>query len=132
MNASYLSRTEYTSLTGADAPSNFAMLEIAARKRVDYLTASRVAPMAEVPEAVKACMAALIQLDATTGAVAQATAPVVTSFSTDGYSESYGHAFSAGESANEMKNLIKVYLYGVKDDRGIPLLYRGVEHDEAL
>ena len=119
-------------LTGADAPTNFLMLEIAARKRIDYLTASRVSAMAEVPEAVKACMAAIIQLDAATGAVAQATAPVVTSFSTDGYSETYGKAYSAADAAAEMTKSIKVYLYGVKDDRGIPLLYRGVEHDEAL
>ena len=132
MNSTYLTKSDYIAITGAQSPANFAMLEAAARKRIDYLTASRVAAMAVVPDAVKACMVALMQLEGSVGAVAQAAHPVATSFSTDGYSETYGHAFSAADAAAEMTKMIKMYLYGEKDDRGIPLLYRGVEHDEAL
>ena len=49
------------------------------------------------------------------------------SFSTDGYSESYGSA--ADQTANVEKQLtaeVRRLLYGVKDDDGVPLLCRGV------
>ena len=129
MNEVYLTPTEYLAMAGAEPPGGFATLETAARKRIDYLTASRVKEMQVVPMAVKQCMIALMQIDAKAGAIAQAEKPAVTSFSTDGYSESYGNAYSVSSANAEMQNTIKTYLYGEKDDRGIPLLYRGVEHD---
>jgi hypothetical protein len=51
----------------------------------------------------------------------------VASFSTDGYSENYGSADD--QTANVEKQLnreIGRLLYGLKDDNGVPLLYRGV------
>ena len=62
------------------------------------------------------------------GAEAQANTPTVTSFSTDGYSESYGKALSAEDAELSMNRLIVTSLYGEYDDKGVPLLYKGVCH----
>ena len=82
--------------------------------------------MAKVPQAVKMCMLSIITVDSTAGAEAQATKPVVTSFNTDGYSESYGKAMSVQDASASIARIIKTGLYGETDDNGVPLLYRGV------
>ena len=123
----YLTYDEYQSYGGTLPESDFTLAEFKARKRVDYLTDSRVEAMAEVPEAVKLAMMSIIKADGVVGVDAQAGAPLVASFSTDGYSENYGSA--ADQTANVEKQLnreIDRLLYGVKDDNGVPLLYRGV------
>ena len=123
----YLTYDEYLAYGGTLSEVDFAVAEFKARKRVDYLTDSRVEAMAEVPEAVKLAMMSIIKADGAVGVDAQAGAPLVASFSTDGYSENYGSA--ADQTANVEKQLnaeIRRLLYGVKDDNGVPLLYRGV------
>ena len=125
----YLTYAEFLSYGGnasvtADA---FNRLEFKARKRIDLLTDCRVAAMAEVPEAVKRAMVEIIAHDNKFGAAAQAENALITSFNTDGYSESYGSASDQTEEAE--KNLLRSVrgmLYGVTNDLGIPLLYRGV------
>lgn len=126
MNAQYLTYGEYGEMGGTLSPEQFMEAEFTARKRIDRLTDTRVRYMAEVPEAVKLCMMALIRIDAAAGAEAQISTPTVTSFSTDGYSESYGHALSAEDAEKAMTDRIKTDLYGEYDDNGTPLLYRGV------
>ena len=123
----YLTYDEYKSLGGSAPATDFALLEFKARKRIDYLTASRVQNMAKVPQAVKMCMLSIITVDSTAGAEAQATKPVVTSFNTDGYSESYGKAMSVQDASSSITRIIKTGLYGETDDNGVPLLYRGVD-----
>lgn len=54
-HANYLTYEEYKELGGALAQTDFFRLEFSARKRIDYLTNSRVQGMAEVPEN-RACM----------------------------------------------------------------------------
>jgi len=123
----YLTYDEYQSYGGTLPEADFTLAEFKARKRVDYLTDSRVEAMAEVPEAVKLAMMSIIKADGAVGVDAQAGAPLVASFSTDGYSENYGSA--ADQTANVERQLnreIGRLLYGVKDDEGVPLLYRGV------
>ena len=123
----YLTYDEYQSYGGTLAEADFTLAEFRARKRVDYLTDSRVEAMAEVPEAVKLAMMSIIKADDAVGVDAQAGAPLVASFSTDGYSENYGSA--ADQTANVEKQLnaeIRRLLFGVKDDNGVPLLYRGL------
>lgn len=122
----YLSYNEYVDRGGDLPQSSFSLLEFQARKRIDYLTDSRVQAMAAVPEAVKLCIMALIPVDNKVGASAQASNPVVTSFSTDGYSESYGKAMGASDADSVMAGMVKTYLYGEVDDNGVELLYRGV------
>ena len=123
----YLTYDEYQSYGGTLPEADFTLAEFKARKRVDYLTDSRVEAMAEVPEAVKLAMMSIIKADSAVGVDAQAGAPLVASFSTDGYSENYGSA--ADQTANVEKQLnaeLRQLLYGVKDDDGVPLLYRGL------
>ena len=123
----YLTYDEYVAYGGTLDEVDFALAEFKARKRIDYLTDSRVEKMAQVPEAVKLAMASIIKADSAVGVDAQAGAPLVASFSTDGYSESYGSA--AEQTANVERQLtaeVRQLLYGVKDDDGVPLLYRGV------
>jgi len=121
----YLTYDEYTGYGGTASQTAFPVLEYQARKRVDYITASRVEAMADVPDAVKLCMTSIINMLAAVGIEAQATNPQMTSFNTDGYSESYGNALSADAAAKQMNKQIEAMLYGVQDDNGVPLLYRG-------
>ncbi len=125
-HSKYLTYAEYVERGGTLPETSFNLLEFKSRKRIDYLTDSRVQSMAEVPEAVKMCVMCLISLESTVGVQAQAEKPVVTSFSTDGYSESYGKAMGAADADKSMNAVVGEYLYGEKDDNGVPLLYRGV------
>lgn len=123
----YLTYDEYKNYGGTASESDFTMLEFRARKRIDRLTASRVQRMNAVPEAVKLCMMSLIQIDSKAGVEAQVENPVVTSFNTDGYSESYGKALSAEDADKSMSASIRTMLWGEADDDGVPLLYRGLD-----
>lgn len=123
----YLTYEEYQEYGGTASETDFTMLEFRARKRIDRLTFSRVQAMAEIPEAVKLCMMSLMRIDSKTGAEAQAENPVVTSYNTDGYSESYGKALSVEDADSVMSASIRSMLWGETDDNGVPLLYRGTE-----
>ena len=123
----YLTYEEYQAYGGTLSEADFTLAEFRARKRIDYLTASRVAAMEEVPEAVKLAMLTVIKADSAVGVDAQAETPLVASFSTDGYSESYGSAADRTQTVERQLNReIGRLLYGVKDDNGVPLLYRGI------
>ena len=126
---SYLTYGEYINYGGTKTAAEFVPLEFKARKAIDYMTDSRVQAMAEVPEAVKLCMLSIMSIISTTGTEAQATNPVVTSFTTDGYSENHGHAMNGAESSVAVNSTISEMLYGEKDDNGVPLLYRGLNTD---
>lgn len=122
----YLTYDEYKSYGGTLSETDFPVVEFKCRKRIDKLTDCRVQNMISVPEAVRLCMMSLIKLESTVGAEAQVNNPVVTSFSTDGYSESYGKTLGASEASEAMNKTITSMLYGELDDNGVPLLYRGV------
>lgn len=126
-HAHYLTYDEYKEKGGAEPQTKFIQLEFKARKRIDYLTDSRVKDMADIPEAVKLCMMSLITVEAAVGVEAQVLNPVVTSYNTDGYSESYGKAMGAEDAAVSMNETVRTLLYGETNDEGIPLLYRGVD-----
>lgn len=123
----YLSYDEYTERGGTREQAEFALAEFKAEKRIDYLTDSRVKAMETVPEAVKLCIMALMAMESRVGTEAQVSNPVVTSFTNDGYSESYGKALGAEDAEKSMNNLVKSYLYGETDDNDVPLLYRGLD-----
>ena len=126
-HAQYLTYSEYQSYGGTASESEFTLLEFRARKRIDRQTFDRVQNMAEVPEAVKLCMLSLIKIDSKAGAEAQVDNPVVTSFNTDGYSESYGKAMGVTDADATMSASIRSMLWGETDDDGTPLLYRGLD-----
>lgn len=123
----YLTYQEYVERGGTMSEDDFNVAEYKARSYIDYLTDCRVQDMAEVPEAVKMCIMSIIKVDSVYGVDAQVDNPAVASFNTDGYSESYGSASDQSANANKVLNsTIGRMLYGVKDDNGVPLLYRGL------
>lgn len=105
--------------------ATFKRLEFRARKIVDRLTQNRIQSMREIPEAVKQLMVELIPLEATQGAAVRDN-QTVTSFSNDGYSETYADPLTGDRLKETEHNLIIEYLSGEKDDNGVPLLYLGV------
>lgn len=124
----YLTYAEYQKYGGNLPETEFNLSEFRAQKRIDYLTDNRVEGMQEVPEEVKLCMMSLIKVDGKAGVDALADTPLLSSFSTDGYSESYGSA--ADQIATMQKTMdatIREMLYGVTNDEGVPLLYRGLD-----
>lgn len=133
MSTTYLTYDEYKAYGGTLAEADFTLFEFRARKRIDYLTASRVQAMAVIPEAVKLCMMSLIKVDGKYGVDAQIDNPVIASFNTDGYSESYGTAADQAAAVQKsMGDTIRAMLDGEKDDFGVPLLYRGVTGYAAM
>ena len=125
--AQYLTYEQYQAWGGTLDESAFNLAEIKARARIDAMTQKRVAYMREVPEQVQAAMMEIITVDGTFSAAAQAAAPVAASFTTDGYSESYGSAESRTASIEkQLTASIETLLDGLTDDEGTPLLYAGV------
>lgn len=123
----YLTYEEYQQYGGTLDQTAFENLEFKARKRIDYLTDCRVRDHMEViSEAVKRCMFSLMEMENKVGIEAQAVNPQATSFSTDGYSESYGNAINTENVGKRMNDLVSSMLYGELDDNGVMLLYRGV------
>ena len=104
----------------------FERCEFRARKIVDRLTQGRVKVMAEVPEAVQRLMVELVTLESTQGAEIAENQPV-TSFSNDGYSETYADPLTVERVKEIEYGLIQEYLAGETDDNGTPLLYLGVD-----
>ena len=125
--AQYLTYEQYQAWGGTLDEAAFNLAEIRARARIDAMTQKRVAYMQTVPEQVQAAMMEIITVDGTFSASAQASAPVAASFTTDGYSESYGSAESRTAAIEKQLNRsIETLLDGVTDDDGTPLLYAGV------
>ena len=84
--------------------------------------------MQTVPEEVKLAMMCIIKVDSKYSADAQVYNAIASSFSTDGYSESYGSAEEQARTAQQMvTEQARKMLIGVLDDAGVPLIYLGVE-----
>ena len=123
----YLTFEQYQAWGGTLEEAAFNLAEIKARARIDAMTQKRVAYMQAVPEQVQAAMMEIITVDGTYSASAQASAPVAASFTTDGYSESYGSAESRTATIEkQLTASILTLLDGVVDDHGTPLTFAGV------
>lgn len=123
----YLTYEQYQAWGGTLDESAFNLAEIKARARIDAMTMGRVKAMENVPEQVQAAMMEIITVDSTFSASAQASAPVAASFTTDGYSESYGSAESRTAAIEkQLTGSILALLDGVLDDEGTPLTFAGV------
>lgn len=109
-------------MTDAAFPRN----EFRARKLVDRVTQNRVTKMQTVPEAVKRLMVELITMEDTQGAAVMDN-QAVTSFSNDGYSQTFADPLTADRVKEIENDLIEEYLSGETDDNGVPLLYLGVD-----
>ena len=125
-NRQYLTYDEYMSRGGKADLTVFNSLEFKCRKRIDYMTMGRVMVMKEIPEAVKLCMMSIIQIEETVGVAAQMAKPKAQSFSTDGYSESYGDTFSYDTIRRQIDDTIRTSLIYELDDTGEHIMYQGV------
>lgn len=122
----YIDRTYYKANGGTEMDdAAFSRNEYRARKIVDRLTQNRVTKMAQVPEAVQRLMVELVTLEATQGAAALENQPV-SSFSNDGYTETYAQPLTAETVKQLEMDLVVDYLAEETDDNGTPLLYLGV------
>lgn len=122
----YIDRTYYVENGGTEMDdAAFSRNEYRARKILDRVTQNRVTKMAQVPEAVKRLMVELVTLEATQGAAVLENQPV-TSFSNDGYSETYAQPLTPETVRQLEMDLIVDYLAEETDDAGTPLLYLGV------
>ena len=125
--AQYLTYEEYVAYGGTKPETDYAVAEFKARSRIDWLTMARVQNMETVPEEVKLAMMVILKVDAKYSASAQVDSAIVSSFSTDGYSESYGGTSEQTAAAeNQVNREVTRMLLGVCDDYGVPLIYRGV------
>ena len=123
----YLTYAQYQTWGGTMTEAAFNLAEIKARARIDAMTQGRVAYMQTVPEQVQVAMMEIIIVDNTYSAAAQAATPVAASFTTDGYSESYGSAESRTAAIEkQLTTSILALLDGVVDDNGVPLTFAGV------
>ena len=126
--AQYLTYEEYIQYGGDMSETDFVLAEFKARSRIDYITLARVQNMKTVPEEVKLAMMCIIKVDSKYSADAQVYNAIASSFSTDGYSESYGSAEEQARTAQQMvTEQARKMLIGVLDDTGVPLIYLGVE-----
>ena len=122
----YIDLSYYTGNGGAEmTAAAFSRLEFRARKIVDRITQGRVKEMPEPPESVKRLMVELVTLEATQAGELAANQPV-TSFSNDGYSETYAQPLTAETVKQIELDLIVEYLADEKDHNGTPLMYLGV------
>lgn len=126
--AQYLTYAEYQAMGGDMSETDFTLAEFKARSRIDIMTLARVQDMAAVPDEVKLAMMCIIKVDTKYSADAQASSAIVSSFNTDGYSESYGSTSEQSEVAEKQINSeVKKMLFGVLDDHGVPLIYKGLD-----
>ena len=127
MYLTYDEYLEYTNDEGSIPEESFNLAEFKARKRIDFWTDNRIQAMESIPEAVKFCMLALLKIEDKFGVEAMTDNPVIASFNTDGYSESYGSVSEQSAAVDKAAaQAVRQWLYGETDDNGTPLLYRGV------
>lgn len=125
--AQYLTYDEYLQYGGTMDEDEYVIAEFKARSRIDWLTLGRVQNMRTVPEEVKLAILAIMKVDSKYSADAQSDSAIVASFSTDGYSESYGGISEQSGNAQKQLNMqVTKMLFGVLDDYGEPLIYRGL------
>lgn len=123
----YLTYEEYRDYGGTLDEAAFGPAEYRARKRIDELTDGRVARMREVPEGVKLAVLLVINTEGAVGPEALADGPAVAAFNSDGYSERYEGASARIAAVEGQLNAgLRRLLSWIWDDRGVPLLFRGV------
>lgn len=107
---------EYSTLGGKLDRREFNREVVKAECEINRRTSGRVGNMANIPEAVKVLCFELIEYPVSSG--------VVASESIGNWSRSYADKQTQDNAISEM---FKTYLSGIKDDTGVPLLYRGLQ-----
>ena len=124
----YLTYEEYRALGGTLDLMPFNVLEFNARKEIDKYTFGRLIDLEEQEQETKLCTYKLINLIESYGETSQQN-KAISSESIDGYSVTYNYSTSAAIEAKseEIKSVIKDYLFNCKLEDGTPYLYKGVE-----
>lgn len=134
----YLLYSEYVNMGGTLDETLFNELEFEAEAQVDWYTFNRLQNEKDLPERLKRCMYALINLIykvqqasllGDDGSGDSSINAAVASQSNDGVSISYNvvSAKDAVElSKNEIEDTIQKYLQGVMNSLGRKVLYRGL------
>lgn len=124
----YLKYTEYIEFGGSLEKTPFNMLEYKAQKEIDKHTFGRLKNLSEQKKEVKMCCFELIHLLNSYKNTANDNR-MISSETTDGYSVSYNPNTESTLKTknNEIRDIIKTYLYDCKLENGTPYLYAGVD-----
>ena len=128
----YLTYTEYMDHGGSMERIRFERLEYKAERKLRNLTFARIDRMEQIPEAVKKLVFELVEITANADAVQTGADGAVTSFSNDGYSESYGRAKDGAYYDALFEDACRDFLLEETDDLGIPLMFCGVNANEYV
>lgn len=124
----YLTFEEYQSYGGQLDEPTFNREELKAQKRIDFLTNNRLMNDTVIPEPVKVAIYEVMLLFAEKANYENPESQTVTGFSNDGVSvtfenqsvKEYQESFD-----NRLSAKVKELLFGVSNEAGISLLYRG-------
>lgn len=134
----YLTYDEFKEMGGTLENAKFRDLEREARLLVDEITFNRFRQDTEYPTELKECMYMLIRKQQTLDELTtESTTPdaeaQITSQSNDGVSISYNVLSASDVYENtraEMLSTIRAYLYGVRNQQGQRVTYRGIYPNE--
>ena len=137
----YLTYTEYQSMGGTLEEPVFNDYEFRAEARINYVTFNRLAKDSVIPQKVKQVVKHIIDLvqkkeDALSlgnGGSSREGTVYITSQSNDGVSASYNGMASTDAITlcdKEIQESLAMYLYGVTNEAGKLLLYRGLYKGE--
>lgn len=125
----YLTYEEYQEMGGVLEQVDFLPLANEAEAEIDFYTDNKLVTDTVIPDKVKALTYQLIGLIAKKNSYGSVKDGVVSSVSNDGVLESYekqtAQQFLDGYSDTVRGMLVK-YLWGVRNEAGMPLIYRGV------
>ena len=124
----YLTYEEYQEMGGGLEQGEFLPIVTEAEVEIDFYTDNRLAADTVIPDKVKALAYQLIGLIDKKNSYGNADNGVVSSVSNDGVSVSYemqtAQQFLDGYNETVRGMLVK-YLWGVRNEAGKPLIYRG-------
>lgn len=120
----YLTYEEYSSLGGELSLTAFQRNIGRACGIIDGATFHRMDCMVEIPSQAKACCRDMVEYISAHSVVDKTVTS--RSQSAGGVSESESYAVkTADEMYGDIQNILYDYLYGLCDDKGTPLMYRG-------
>ena len=138
----YLSYAEYTEMGGTLSETEFNDYEFRAEAIINYATFNRLVNDTEIPDKVKKLVKYIIDmvqkkadsLNLGKGASGSQSGNIyITSQSNDGVSASYNGMASTDVFSlcdDEIQSAVRLYLYGVMNEAGRNLLYRGLYKGE--
>lgn len=127
----HLTYEEYVRLGGSVDDERFSMWEARANRLVDTLTHGRLASESPLRNSVRCCLVQLIDAAAADSAISGGTGREVSSMSNDGVSVTFvaGTQEARAGSSAALRNarIVRDWLEGEISDRGVMLLYAGVD-----